>query len=132
VRFNLVALTINSGFYIQFNGDTGTNYAYHELGGNGSTTTASGQITQNSGVLLNDFTNGTITTYPNVGIVDIIDYANANKNKTTKSFAGANNNTTGSSVNVSSGLWLSTAAITSLTFKSGTSFTGTVTLYGVN
>lgn len=129
VRFNLVT-NANSYFDYQFNGDTGTNYAFHKLYGNGSTVVAGGGTTQSYGAI-NNVT--TVTTYPNAGILDIIDYANVNKNKVVKSIFGSNNNTSSGDIELESVLWLSTAAINSLTFnvQAGT-FTGTISLYGVS
>ena len=131
VRFNLITSYSNADHELQFNGDTGTNYATHWLYGNG-TSVVSGGLTGGTFIELNY--NGTISSvYPNVGILDVIDYANTNKNKTIKFLTGANNNTSGGTMEIDSGVWLSTAAITSLTFKptSGT-YTGTISLYGVS
>jgi hypothetical protein len=50
-----------------------------------------------------------------VGIIDILDYANTNKNKTIRAFSG---NTPDNQVYLTSGLYISTAAITDLSFKS--------------
>jgi len=131
VRFNLVWSVANGNGTpkIQFNGDTASNYGYHYLYGDGSTAAASGAVTQPS--ILPMGAQG--ITYPLVGIVDVIDYANANKNKVTKSLTGFNNNTATGEIRVASGLWLNTAAITSLTVLAtiGT-YTGTITLYGSN
>jgi len=129
VRFNLVASAQYDNFGIYFNGDTTTNYACHGLRGNGASASATGTITQNY-ILINSL--GTYLTYPTVGIVDVIDYANTNKNKTIKALSGINNNSAYGAVEVGSGLWLSTAAINSLTVAVGATFTGTVTLYGAN
>jgi len=133
VRFNLVTSATSQSFKFQFNSDTSTsNYANHWLFGTASTAGATGNASGVYGyILVAD--SGSLGTYPNVGIVDIIDYANANKNKTVKSFVGANQNTSTGYVELGSGVWLSTAAITSLTIAipSGT-FTGTITLYGAN
>jgi len=129
VRFNLVT---TSATYIQtnFNSDTGNNYAYHYLEGIGSTAGSGGAASQALIILKNV---NSVTTYPNVGIYDIIDYANTNKNKTIKGLSGGNNNTSSGYVDVASGVWLSTAAITSITIAVGAgTFTGTITLYGVN
>ena len=127
VRFNLVT-TAGYNFDIQFNGDTGTNYASHYLIGTGSAVSPFGTA---SATMLKVITN-TAGTYPTVGIVDVLDYANANKNKTIKAISGQNNNTVNGEVGVYSGVWLSTSAITSLTFVTTSTFTGTISLYGVS
>ena len=130
VRFNLVTTSATFG-EIQFNSDTSTaNYAMHYLSGQGSTATAGGTASGTNGYI-KMFQNNTVTTYPAVGIIDVVDYANANKNKTVKTLVGANNNTTGS-IEIDSGVWLSTSAITSLTLLVGAgTYTGTISLYGV-
>ena len=116
---------------VQFNGDTGTNYAYHNLGGSGTATYANGGGSSQAFIYINS--NSTYTTYPQVGIMDVLDYANGNKNATLKSITGINNNTSAGTIEIDSGHWRSTAAITSLTLaiNSGT-FTGTISLYGVS
>ena len=130
VRFNLVTSASSTYFGLQMNGDTGANYAFHQLAGNGAAAYAGGGATQNYGVINPALT---VTTYPNVGIVDILDYANTNKNKTVKSIAGSNNNTSAGCIAIESDVWLSTAAITSLTLFIGSgTFTGTVTLIGIS
>jgi hypothetical protein len=47
--------------------------------------------------------------------MDILDYASTSKNKTLRTFAGGDNNG-GGSVDLWSHLWMSTSAITRLTF----------------
>jgi hypothetical protein len=131
VRFNLVATSAGTPIAIQLNGDSTTgHYISHWLSGSGTTATAGG-----GGVTTQTYVNqiGAITTYPNVGIIDVIDYTNTNKNKTVKSLFGANQNTSAGSMEITSGLWLSTSAVTSLTVlvPSGT-YTGTISLYGVS
>lgn len=77
---------------------------------------------------------------PSSGIVDIIDYANTNKNKVVRTLNGVDNNGGSSNPNfpgrigLSSGLWQSTSAINSLTFTlAAGNFTqySTFALYGV-
>ena len=119
---------------MQFNGDTAGNYPYHNLYGTGSAVGAGGGASQTA-ILIS--TEHTVATYPNVGIIDIVDYANTSKNKTVKAISGSNQNTTGGvntgNIELASGAWLSTSAINSLTFfVGGGTFTGTISLYGVN
>ena len=132
IRLNLVCSTAGSHFGVQFNGDTAANYAYHVLlGYNNSAYTAYGAITK-SNIQLSAL-DLTVDTYPNVGIIDVIDYASTNKNKTTKSIFAENNNTGAGEIEMDSGLWLSTSAVNSLTLLVGAgTFTGTVSLYGIS
>lgn len=119
---------------LQLNGDTGLNYSRHALAGNGSTANASGSA---SGTFTwgGDNAAGTQTSgYPYVGLIDIHDYASTTKNKTVRTFVGTDSNSAGG-VSLTSGVWLNTAAITSVTlfFTSGDSLaTGSlVSLYGI-
>jgi hypothetical protein len=102
--------------YMYFNADsTGSNYYYHVLGGNSSSAFASasaGQTGYGAPIGLTGASNVTTSFGPNV--IDILDYANTNKNKTVRSLVGVEDNANGS-IRLTSGLWLSTAAITSIT-----------------
>lgn len=119
---------------LQANSDTTlANYAIHQLGGDGTSASASGQTSGYPQVVGSMAGIGTVATYPNVGIVDIADYASTTKNKTIRSFNGGDANGSGT-VNLSSALWASTAAISTLDVRSfgGTFATGsTVALYGI-
>jgi len=130
-RYNLVMGSGADAIFVQYNSDTGSNYARHGLWGSGAavgaTVTASTTTMYAYG-----FQNGVIQTYPNVGIVDILDYASTTKYKTLRTFAGADQNAAGGNVSLGSGLWMNTAAITSVTFSSGSTFnSGTIALYGI-
>jgi hypothetical protein len=82
---------------------------------------------------------GNIANSYGVGIIDIYDYTNTNKNKTLKGVSGEESNlngaNTGGSIGLYSGLFLSTAAITSIYFAPGNATTfseySTFSLYGV-
>ena len=109
------------GMTFTFNGDTAMNYATHGLNGNGAGVSASGIGTGTYNYIYFDFANGTtVNNYPGCSIIDILDYANTNKYKTVRALGGADLNGTIASVpgriNYISGLWLSTNAITSITF----------------
>lgn len=120
---------------IIFNGDTGSNYASHQLyadgtaaggGGVGSSTS----ITQ--GGILGYGTAAAANTL-GVFILDIHDYASTTRNKTTRIFTGRDENTAGF-LRLGSGLWMSTAAVTSvgITLASGNFTTQTsFALYGI-
>jgi hypothetical protein len=110
--------------YFRFNSDSTTaNYNSHRLYGNGSSV-SSDRVTGYAGTL-SAFVAAS-TAGSNVfgsGVTDILDYANTNKYKTTRSVGGNDNNGSGF-VSLISGLWLSTSAITSITIYplNGTSF----------
>ena len=110
-------------FKLQFNGDTSVNsYAFHMLYGNGASAGADATTSGTFGHIYLDTypSNGAIANNFSGGILDILDYANANKYKTVRWLGGHDNNGTGSTdgrkgfINLKSGLWLSTSAITSI------------------
>jgi hypothetical protein len=106
--------TMDAAYYT-YNGDTGANYAWHYLSGNGSGVNSGWSNTYaNSirGVATSLFTASAYSSH----VMDILDYKQTTKNKTTRIIGGATNSTyTAYEVAMNSGLWLSTAAITSIT-----------------
>jgi len=119
---------------MRMNGDTGNNYADHLVYGDGSTV----QVDLN-------------TSYPTINIqrvasdnlsasifspfvIDILDYANTNKNKTVRYLGGYDANGSGRMV-FGSGLWRNTSAITTITLESAYSSTynqySSFALYGI-
>lgn len=101
---------------LRMNGDTGSNYAYHDLYGNGSSAVSNSAATQPE-IRLNGFGDTSVTNNWGVGIVNILDYKNTNKNKVTRLLAGTANNSYYNRIYLSSGVWINTAAITSLTLN---------------
>lgn len=117
---------------IRINSDTGSNYAYHSIIGNGSSASANGVATQTRGFIGEGMGDGTANVFA-VSIIDIHDYASTSKTKTIRSFNGVDNNGTGR-VSMYSTLWNSTSAITSITLLlSGDAWTSTSSfaLYGI-
>ena len=96
---------------VQFNSDTGTNYRWHQANSDGATVSA-GDGGADTRIALPR--GGNAANIFGVGIVDILDYANTNKNKVVRAFGGKDQNGTGY-VDYTSGVWLSTSAITSIT-----------------
>jgi hypothetical protein len=110
------AKTNNAGNFdlirVRFNGDTGNNYARHALLGNGSTV-SSGGVTTTS--FVNFATAGNTTANVFGGFVfDVLDAYSTSKNKTTRALAGLTPSTD-AEIRLSSGLWMNTGSITSLT-----------------
>jgi len=99
------------------NGDTGSNYTYHDLYGNGSTATASGLASQTATYVQRfPFDDALASTYGSI-VMDILDYTSTNKNKTIRTLGGVDVNGSGGDIYLTSGAWLnSSTAITSLTF----------------
>ena len=100
---------------MQFNSDTGSNYSWHYLYGDGSTVVAGAGATQ--AFIYNSIISTNANMY-NGFIIDILDYADTNKYKTTRELSGQDRNGSGE-VALWSGNWRSTAAVTSITFSNG-------------
>lgn len=108
------AVTVSS-YYVRFNSDTGANYVWHSLYGNGTTVTATAGTSQTSIEGGYDFGSSATANLFGVSIIDIHDYASTTKNKTVRMIDGRDNNSTNGLIKLASGLWLSTSAITSIT-----------------
>ena len=119
--------SFNSGVpvYMQFNSDTTTNYSYHRIQGyaNLSEAATSGGDGVSQSFIRIGYTTGSATASSySAHIVDLLDYANTNKNKTTRNLSGweINDNSGYRAVGLDSGNWRSTSAITSITIYPGT------------
>lgn len=100
---------------IRYNSDTGNNYVLHYLLGSGGTTTSAGATTSTSAFFADGITNtNSAANCFGTFIIDILDYANTNKYKTSKALSGRQDNTVGA-VWLESGLWMNTNAISSIT-----------------
>jgi hypothetical protein len=114
----------NSSFFLQYNSDTGSNYSYVQMNGNGSTASSFSGTSSGAEV-------GVV--YGTVGntITQIQDYSATDKHKT----ALSRSNTAANIVFASATRWANTAAITSVrayyqtaaNWQSGTTFN----LFGV-
>jgi hypothetical protein len=100
---------------VQLNGDTGSNYAYHRLYGNGSSASADAS-TSTTKMNTPWFPDDTYSNTFGSIIVDILDYSNTNKYKTIRSLGGFDGNGSGL-IGLFSGLWMSTAAVTSFSIS---------------
>lgn len=127
---------VGNGYYprFYFNADTGSNYSYTVLEGNG-TTAGSTRGNSASRVLLGFQYAPWTTSSSNRGniILHIFNYANTTTNKTSLS----RSNTPSNGVNATVSLWRSTAAINAVTFVGDTDISqsygsgSTFTLYGI-
>lgn len=120
---------------LRFNSDSGVNYSSHYLRANGSA--ASSAAAANANQITAGYmpsANETASTYGSM-IIDLLDFNNTNKNKTIRALSGR---TFGTSawIDLYSGYWASTSAITSIlvsdligsaSFASGTR----ISLYGI-
>jgi hypothetical protein len=128
LQIRATLLTTAGGVNIQYNSDTGANYTYHQLYGTGSSALSNAGTGQTAGYIAY---NNAAGSYPTVAVVDVLDYQNTNKYKTHRSLAGTDVNGSGGSLTFFSGLWLNTAAVSSIniigTFAQYSSFA----LYGI-
>jgi hypothetical protein len=122
----IIAGTASGGdaVYLQYNSDTGSNYSFTNMQGDGSVT-ASGRGSSTTEARI-----GSIGTTQYNSISHIMNYSNTTTNKTCVSRSNRTDVNTFAFVN----LWRNTAAITSISIKTpGSTFsTGCVfTLYGI-
>lgn len=116
---------------LTFNSDSGANYAWHSLyGANGSV--SSENSTSQTSIAIRQATGaeaGVLVWGGNV--IDILDYAKTTKNKTVRYLNGLAG--TYPRVRLGSGVWLSTAAISSLSlYNANTFMDGTrISIYGI-
>jgi hypothetical protein len=114
--------------------DTGNNYAWHRLYGDGATA-----ITGATATTSQMLTAMTATTFPasqtsfGGSVIDILDYANTSKYKTCRGLTGFDYNGSGY-VGLQSGLWQSASAVTNIDLITGGGFwttTSSFALYGI-
>ena len=106
--------SVADGARLTFNSDTGSNYAYHILRGDGSTAQAYSGASQTNILLTFDLAGNTAgANVFGAAVIDILDYANTNKYKTVRSLSGRDNNGDGG-VALDSGLWQSTSAVNTI------------------
>jgi hypothetical protein len=105
---------------MNYNSDSGSNYSWHQLYGTGSVFSSGGS---NSNTVYVGYVNR--SGQPGSFVLDILDYANTSKYKTSRELFGADNNTVGGSIGMRSHNWRNTNAITSIVLASG----GTINQY---
>lgn len=108
----------NSGTSIQFNSDTSTNYSWHVMYGNGSSTGSVGFANTNIIGIGEGTGAGAGANTFGAFVIDILDYANTNKYKTVRTLNGWENNGTGTLLFVS-GAWRNTNAVSSIKITTG-------------
>jgi hypothetical protein len=111
----ILQLTNGSGeLDLRFNSDSGTNYSYHRIYGQGTSAVAEAGI--NTAYATVGYY-ATATSVFNGAVIDILDYSNTNKFKTVRSLNGMDTNG-GGLVLFDSSCWRNTAPITSITIFS--------------
>ena len=101
---------------LRFNGDSGSNYSYHDLYGNGSSVVSS-SVTGSSNIPVLAI-NGSSSTGNAFGgaLIDLLDFSSSSKNTTVKSLTGFYDAAQPIyRVMLRSGVWLNTSAVTSIT-----------------
>lgn len=123
-----------SDLNMRFNSDSGSNYSWHQLVGNGSTAAAyavTSQTSMRAGFVTGSTAGSDIFA---VTVLDLLDYANTSKNKTVRNLGGFDRNASGS-VGLQSGSWMNTSAITQIDLfpRVGTLFSqySSFALYGI-
>jgi hypothetical protein len=122
---------------IRFNNDTGSNYWWHGLNGNGA-----GIDSQNSSTA-DTLAKAGFSTIPvsdapanyfGSAVIDILDYASTSKYKTTRSIAGQDQSDGNGRLNLVSGVWNNTVAVNRVDVFLGSGSWGpysSVALYGI-
>jgi hypothetical protein len=118
--------------YLTFNSDTAANYSYHALTGNGTSPSAYAGTSANNILIYSTIATATADVFMGATL-DILDYKDTNKFKTTRSLQGFDNNG-GGNIFLMSGNWRSTSAITSITITTAANnfnAFSTFALYGI-
>ena len=134
-----IAKTSTAGYVksvrARLNSDSGTNYTSHYLYGDGSSVISAGPVgTSFMNIADAGAAGSSATSTFGSFIIDVVDYASTSKYKTIRTFNGMDANSGGGEVALNSNLWLSTSAISSITFilDSANFAVGTsIALYGV-
>ena len=123
---------VNDGIFMRFNGDTGSNYADHNLLGNGSSVFSQARTSQsNIQFARTAYSSMTANSFSGI-VLDVLDAYSTTKNTTIRALSGM----TGGADNLQlySGLWNNTAAVSSILVYSGaTNFVSgsRFSLYGI-
>ena len=135
IRYTAKNTSALANMNITFNGVTSANYARHHVAGTGNAASAANATSANNISLLNAVTASTIANTATAGVIDILDYANTNKNKTLRAIYGLVDTSSGTSfVYAASGFLNSTTAITSVTLTASANNFATMSrfsLYGI-
>lgn len=115
IRGSMIGASGGSLLVANLNSDTGANYTWHELQGQG-TAAAAYSGTGISYARLFGRNVGTSSTSPTALVLDILDYQNVNKYTTLRTLSGMDSNGSGE-IGLTSSLWLNTSAVTSVTIK---------------
>lgn len=128
------ASTAGDGMILRVNSDSGSNYAYHYLQGDGASATAGADSSVTSVIIPRSGSANQTSGIFGVTVLDILDYKNTSKYKTIRTLGGNDANGSGI-IALFSGLWQNTNAITSITIdqQNGSNFQqySNFALYGI-
>jgi hypothetical protein len=129
---------ISAAGYVQFNGATGSSYAWHLItaGGAGATSIIVDGVASDTAMwLIHSPANTNVSNYFAPFVIDIYDYADTNKSTTARSLSGfLSNNGSETSVRLFTGLYTPTTAVSSIKFfYSGQNIMANsqISLYGI-
>jgi hypothetical protein len=111
---------VEDNFRITLNSDSGTNYTSHYLAGDGAAVYAGSE-----GASINAIRSGAQAAANagasifSAGVFDLLDYSTTTKYKTARTLTGYDNNGSGA-IAFQSGLWMNTAAVSSITIVTST------------
>lgn len=128
IRLVTKSSTTNNNTLLRFNSDTGTNYNWHQLAGDGSSVAA--YAGANADFIF--VAPLTPTTGFGASVVDILDAYSSTKNKTVRALGGVTEGAYQQST-LYSGAWRSTTAISSVTLTSSSPFAigSRFSIYGI-
>lgn len=95
---------------MRLNSDTGANYSYHGLEGNGSTAGSFGNASQTS--MFVGYTPAG-STNPSAAVIDLLDPYSTSKNKTMRSLFGSQQSS-GNRIQLMSSAWYNTSSVTTI------------------
>ena len=100
-----------------FNADTGANYAWHRILGNGSTVTSSAAPSNSSLEMISVPAATSATDSFGASVIDILDFSDSSKNTTSRALTGM---TDGTFITLTSGLYNNTLPVTSIRLETTT------------
>lgn len=132
VASNVTSTSAGSTIYLQFNNDTGSNYSFTEIYGNG-TSALSTRVSSTTVIPMNYFATIGTTQTGHISIAHIMNYSNTTTNKTVLVRGNNASDASFPATEAIVGLWRSTAAINRIDFTNNTRSwnAGTFTLYGI-
>jgi hypothetical protein len=133
IRFMSKSNNTNDAIDMRFNSDTGNNYSYHELFGDGSSAGSGASTPRSTIPLAGGGAPAANTNVFGVSVVDILDYADTNKFKTIRNLGGVDFNGSGV-VMLISGNWRSTSAVSTISLALRSNNVGqysSFALYGI-